>query len=72
MVSTVSKQQLRARFRALRREQQVVLQQWLDRLAAADLVDLLAARPRPAAGPGSVGLWWPLADVWMCGSEAQV
>lgn len=58
----MSKPELRARFRTLRREHRVALQRHLDRLNASDLDALLERRPRPAAAHGHVGLCWPLAD----------
>jgi 5-formyltetrahydrofolate cyclo-ligase len=61
----VNKRQLRAHFRALRRQHALCLQQGLDQLGEPDLKALLAQRPglqREAGTVGAVGFCWPLAD----------
>ena len=58
----MSKRQLRAHYKALRRQRCQALQQRLDQLTGPDLEALLAqGAGQPVAG-GHVGLCWPLAD----------
>ena len=58
----MSKRQLRAHFKALRRQQCSALQQRLDQLTAPDLEALLVQRAGQARPGEHVGLCWPLAD----------
>lgn len=61
----MSKQQLRAHFRSLRRQHHPALQQRLNQLGAPDLEALWAQRPgqhQAVGAVGAVGLTWPLVD----------
>lgn len=58
----MSKRQLRAQFKTLRRQWGEALQHHLDHLTAADLEVLLSQGAGQVEAEGHVGLCWPLAD----------
>ena len=58
----MNKRQLRARFKALRRQHGPALQQRLNQLGASDLEGLLVLRSAQPLAGGHLGLCWPLAD----------